>query len=221
MSSIFTSTMKNTSSSGITCMRLSRAAGKSVPPSFCQAICGAGCPRAAHSKRAMAPARMVRSMGVLVNEGSTEIRKQCGCQLWSFGGSFSFLFLILTNVADTGKAGVISDPKTRNLTLRWRDQVTPSRLPRSRNDGVGMKPRSPDLQTDGLSAIFQPLFSFLDNYLLDPGQINSSLCTLTIHSIFSVLKSLLALSFCDFRYGCCPTILNSKLFSVSGLSIIC
>lgn len=56
----------------MTCMRLLRAAGKSVPPSFCQAICGTGCPTAAHSKRAIAPARMVKSMGIFVNEGSTK-----------------------------------------------------------------------------------------------------------------------------------------------------
>lgn len=75
MSSVFTSTMKNTSSSGITCIRRSRAAGKSVPPSFCQAIWGEGCPTAAHSSRAVVPARMVRSMGILVKEGSTVQQK--------------------------------------------------------------------------------------------------------------------------------------------------
>lgn len=71
ISSGFTSMMKNTSSSGITRMRRSRAAGKSVPPSFCHATWGVGCPSAAHSNRAFVPVRIVMSRGVLTNEGST------------------------------------------------------------------------------------------------------------------------------------------------------
>lgn len=71
ISSGFTSMMKKTSSSGITRMRRSRAAGKSVPPSFCHATCGVGCPSAAHSNRAFVPVRIVMSRGVLTNEGST------------------------------------------------------------------------------------------------------------------------------------------------------
>lgn len=63
--------MKKTSSSGMTCILLSLAAGKSVPPSFCQEICGGGWPSAAHSSRAMAPVRMVRSMGVFRKEGNS------------------------------------------------------------------------------------------------------------------------------------------------------
>ncbi|TNN38197.1 hypothetical protein EYF80_051646 [Liparis tanakae] len=58
MSSVFTLAMKKMSSSGITCILRSRAAGKSVPPSFCHAICGAGWPSAAHSSLAMVPVRM-------------------------------------------------------------------------------------------------------------------------------------------------------------------
>lgn len=71
MSSIFTFAIKNTSSSGMTCILLSLAAGKSVPPSFCQEIWGVGWPSAAHSSRAIAPVRMVRSMGVFRKEGSS------------------------------------------------------------------------------------------------------------------------------------------------------
>lgn len=71
MSSGFTSVMKNTSSSGMTCIRRSRAAGKSVPPSFCQAIWGAGWPSAAHSNLAVWPVRMVLSLGVLRKDGRT------------------------------------------------------------------------------------------------------------------------------------------------------
>lgn len=86
MSSVLTSTMKNTSSSGITCMRRSRAAGKSVPPSFCQAIWGEGWPTAAHSSLAVAPARILRSIGILVKEGSTGNDKKtlnlCHWRLW-------------------------------------------------------------------------------------------------------------------------------------------
>ena len=55
-------------------MRRSLAAGKSSPPSFCQAISGSGTPLAAHSNRAMLPARTVTSVGVLVKEGNTEIK---------------------------------------------------------------------------------------------------------------------------------------------------
>lgn len=71
MSSGLTSIMKNTSSSGMTCIRRSRAAGKSVPPSFCQAICGAGWPSAAHSSLAVWPVLMVLSLGVFTKDGRT------------------------------------------------------------------------------------------------------------------------------------------------------
>lgn len=71
MSSGLTSMMKNTSSSGMTCMRRSLAAGKSVPPSFCQAIWGAGWPSAAHSSLAVWPVLMVLSRGVLTKDGRT------------------------------------------------------------------------------------------------------------------------------------------------------
>lgn len=70
--------MKNTSSSGMTCMRRSRAAGKSVPPSFCQAIWGLGWPVAAHSRRAIVPVRMAMSWGILVNDGNTAKYIQSG-----------------------------------------------------------------------------------------------------------------------------------------------
>lgn len=70
--------MKNTSSSGMTCMRRSRAAGKSVPPSFCQAIWGLGWPVAAHSRRAIVPVRMAMSWGILVNDGNTAKYIQLG-----------------------------------------------------------------------------------------------------------------------------------------------
>lgn len=75
MSSGLTSMMKNTSSSGMTCIRRSRAAGKSVPPSFCQAICGAGWPSAAHSSLAVWPVLMVLSLGVFMKDGRTGDRK--------------------------------------------------------------------------------------------------------------------------------------------------
>ncbi len=72
MSSVFTLAMKKMSSSGITCILRSRAAGKSVPPSFCQAIWGDGWPSAAHSSLAIVPVRIVRSMGVLRKDGSSK-----------------------------------------------------------------------------------------------------------------------------------------------------
>lgn len=69
--------------------------------------------------------------------------------------------------------------------------------------------RSPELQTDGLSAIFQLLFSFLNNYLWDFRRMSLSLCY-PDHTIFSFFfKSLLALTFYDFRHVFCPTIFCS------------
>lgn len=69
MSTVFTFSMKNTSSVGITCMRRSLAAGKSLPPSFCHAISGGGCPLAAHSRRAVFLVFTVMFPGVFTNVG--------------------------------------------------------------------------------------------------------------------------------------------------------
>ena len=60
----------------------SRAAGKSVPPSFCQAIWGLGWPVAAHSRRAVVPVRMAMSWGILVKEGNTAGQTESSVERW-------------------------------------------------------------------------------------------------------------------------------------------
>lgn len=68
----FMLTMKKTSSVGnITCIRRSRAAGKSLPPSFCHAISGEGSPSAAQSSRAVWSTRTVIFDGFFVKVGNT------------------------------------------------------------------------------------------------------------------------------------------------------
>jgi hypothetical protein len=69
MSTNFTSTIKNTSSLAMTFIRRSCAAGKSVPPSFCQDIWGAGYPFAAHSNLAVRPVFTELFPGTLAKNG--------------------------------------------------------------------------------------------------------------------------------------------------------
>jgi len=93
MSTVFTFSMKNTSSVGITCMRRSLAAGKSLPPSFCHAISGVGCPLAAHSRRAVFVVFTVISAGVFTNAGKTEaqtthFRHACKQHICSLGTKY-------------------------------------------------------------------------------------------------------------------------------------
>lgn len=119
-----TSIMKKTSSSGITRMRRSRAAGKSVPPSFCHATCGVGCPSAAHSKRAFVPVRTVMSRGVFTNEGSTVAKQSDKGKLVQ--ARFIPIMLLhqhQTNRAFTTVTNSIGDGKwadlTRHETKKW------------------------------------------------------------------------------------------------------
>lgn len=132
--------------------------------------------------------------------------KKCMSAIEFWRVTFIPVFCRLTNIPDISENTnyfYLQDKETKVQMERLNDSLKVTSIQKNK---MRMKYTQPNFQTKGLS-IFSLLFSFLSNYLSDIGQINKSLCSLTISFIYVfLLKSLLMTTDYDGRQMFCPLI---------------